>query len=88
MHSESLSKISGPASTLGASSTIFSCRGVCIDLRLLRGHLCVDKGSTEEDSLVPMRCQPREFKRLYAGDVDFSVWSLKKINHTRNLRVT
>ena len=24
----------------------------------------MDKGSAEEDSLVPMRCQPREFKPL------------------------
>ena len=28
------------------------------------GRLYVDKHSVEEDSLVPMRCQPREFKPL------------------------
>ena len=27
----------------------------------------MDKGSAEEDSLVPMRCQPHEFEPLYAG---------------------
>ena len=45
MHSESLSKISGLVGTEGASSTIFSCRGACIDenLRRLRGLLCADK---------------------------------------------
>ena len=29
-----------------------------------RSRLCVDKRSAEEDSLVPMRCQPREFEPL------------------------
>ena len=27
----------------------------------------MDKGSVEEDSLVHMRCKPREFEPLYAG---------------------
>ena len=65
VHSESLSKISGPASTQDASSTILFHRGICID-RNLR-HLCADKVGAEEDSLVPICCQPRE--PLYAGDV-------------------
>ena len=29
----------------------------------------MDKGSAEGDSLVPICCQPREFKPLYAGGV-------------------
>ena len=29
----------------------------------------MDKGSAEEDSLIPMHCQLREFEPLYAGGV-------------------
>ena len=43
----------------------------------------MDKGSTEEDSLVLMRCQPCELR--WFNSFDFSVWSLKKINHARKL---